>query len=237
MQKARPRRAAIRAVNARRRALQERIGARFARALQAAFKRQGAAVRARYLASVKAPGDGLITQAEFDVLVRLFLAHEGEMWAGTTGLVTGMLDVDPPARPGLSPAARRRIATRVRNVNNVTRAAVRRTVVAGLDEGLLDTEIANNLRGVVEETYANRSQTIARTEMAISDQEAAHERYGDVGVTHVFIEDGPSCGWTKHGDSDKADGSTRTLEAAANHPIAHPNCVRSSGPILPDSLR
>lgn len=48
-----------------------------------------------------------------------------------------------------------------------------------------------------------------------------------LGIEVVEVLDGPECGWTRHDDSDKADGSLRTVAEAMAFPDAHPNCRRS----------
>lgn len=130
---------------------------------------------------------------------------------------------------------------RLRNVNSATRRAIASTLADGFTRGFSPTQIAQGvpdegftgLRSVVQETYKGRAETIARTESAIASQEAASNRYAAAGVTHVEIEDGPGCGWTRHDDGDIAHGSIRTLGAVNSHPISHPNCVRVSLPVLP----
>ncbi len=152
------------------------------------------------------------------------------MYEASAALADSLLgqSVDEPHQ--LSLFSRNRIADRVTRVNEVTRTAIRRTIRAGMADGLSNDEIAETLRDKVRETYRGRADTIARTETAIVDQEAAHDRYRAGGITHVRISDGASCGWTSHEDPDKANDSVRTLDEAARYPIAHPNCVRSSAP-------
>lgn len=131
-------------------------------------------------------------------------------------------------------------AGRMLDVNTATRVAVQITLAEGQLAGYNDFQIARGvpkdgyrgLRAVVQMTYKNRDLAVARTEMAITSQRAAHDRYEAAGLTHVDISDGPGCGWTSHDDADVADGSRRTIAAANKHPIAHPNCVRVSMPVL-----
>ncbi len=136
-----------------------------------------------------------------------------------------------------------RSGTRIRGVNDVTRVAVRRVLVVGNERGYSTYQIARGVardqfRGidaVVRETYRNRAETIARTEVATASQQAAHDRYKEAGVTHVDIDDGPGCGWTSHNDPDIADGSRRTLQEVEAYPLSHPNCVRVSLPVTRES--
>ncbi|MFF7631467.1 hypothetical protein [Streptomyces cyaneofuscatus] len=50
--------------------------------------------------------------------------------------------------------------------------------------------------------------------------------YEQLGCTRVQVRDGAECGWTSHQDSDLADGTYRSIDAALAHPTAHPNCQR-----------
>lgn len=140
---------------------------------------------------------------------------------------------------------------RIVQINDVTRQAVQETLNAGMARGLSDFQIARGvteqvdavgnvtreafrgLRDVVEETYTGRAQTIARTEMAMANNQASAETYRMAGVTEVDIRDGISCGWLFHEDSDLADGSRRTLGEYLQTPLSHPNCLRSDVPVLP----
>ncbi|MEV7122619.1 hypothetical protein [Kitasatospora griseola] len=50
------------------------------------------------------------------------------------------------------------------------------------------------------------------------------------GIQHVEVFDGYDCGWTtSHPDPDKATRTLRTVEDAAQWPIARPCCTRSFG--------
>ncbi|MER5642075.1 hypothetical protein ABT095_34700 [Kitasatospora sp. NPDC002227] len=50
------------------------------------------------------------------------------------------------------------------------------------------------------------------------------------GVKFVEVFDGPDCGWTSHGDPDKAARTLRTVHDAADWPTSHPRCRRAFGP-------
>lgn len=67
-----------------------------------------------------------------------------------------------------------------------------------------------------------RSETVARTEIALSVNSGEIGGYKAAGVTHVRVLDNaecPICG--------PVAGTTQTTEWAAVNPIGHPNCVRS----------
>ena len=63
-----------------------------------------------------------------------------------------------------------------------------------------------------------------RGERTLEQASAVHTR----DLRQVF--DGFDCGWTTHTDPDKANGTVRTIEAAAEAPISHPRCRRAFGP-------
>jgi hypothetical protein len=136
------------------------------------------------------------------------------------------------------------VAQRARMMTEETRRAVRDTIAEGMARGYHPSRIARGvpdegfrgLRSVVEETYRNRANAIARTETALVWQATAHDRYGQAGIRLVRIHDGAGCGWTSHRDPDKANGSIRTLADAMAHPISHPHCRRASAPVIERSL-
>ena len=100
-------------------------------------------------------------------------------------------------------------------------------------------QLADRLRatGLSVVTYANGAQVpmgaysemMVLTKSAVAANAGSVNRYAELGIGWVEIMDGSACGWTSHDDVDKANGSIRTLEDAANHPIAHPRCRRALG--------
>lgn len=130
--------------------------------------------------------------------------------------------------------------TRIRGINAETLRAVQDVLRLGAERGYTPWQIANGvaadgyrgIRHVVEETYRGRADTIARTELGTASQNAAHDRYGRGNVVEVDILDGDECGWEYHDDPDLANGSRRSLADARAHPLAHPNCLRVSVPVI-----
>lgn len=172
----------------------------------------------------------LVTEQDKRILQQLLVAAERAMWDDSQNLVAEILPIEPVPLLG---EVEERIGQRVTRITEVTRSQIARVIDDGFSAGLSDVQIAEDLRTVVEETYRGRADTIARTEIAMVDSEATVNAYQQVGVTHVLVSDGLDCGWTSHDDPDKADGSTRSLEAWQARPIAHPNCVRSAAPLEP----
>lgn len=212
------------------------------RALDEYFAELSALAARRYMALAKAVGAAdLITAGDDDELERLMLAYLGnviEEQSALSGRLVGVPALAPDS-PGYN-LIRREIGSRIVGINQATRAAVQNVIIDGLRQGYSARQIAEGvpsdefrgIRAVVRETYKNRAQTIARTEVAFVAQRAAEDRYRAGGVQEVDIDDGPDCGWTSHDDPDKADGSRRTLAELAAHPLSHPNCVRVPLPVV-----
>ncbi|MFJ8430470.1 hypothetical protein ACIQ9P_04100 [Kitasatospora sp. NPDC094019] len=74
--------------------------------------------------------------------------------------------------------------------------------------------------------------TLARTAVAYNAGTLTVAR--EHGVEFVEVFDGFDCGWTSHPDPDKAVRTLRTVEEAAERPIAHPRCTRAFG-LRPDA--
>lgn len=68
------------------------------------------------------------------------------------------------------------------------------------------------------------------TKSAVAYNAETLNRAREAGVRHVGVVDGADCGWTSHQDPDKATGTVRSVEEAAEWPISHPRCRRSFGP-------
>lgn len=54
-------------------------------------------------------------------------------------------------------------------------------------------------------------------------------RAQEVGVRYMEVFDGADCVWSSHKDTDKLNGTLRTVEEAATWPISHPRCRRAFG--------
>ncbi|MEW1659751.1 hypothetical protein [Streptomyces sp. NPDC093707] len=70
--------------------------------------------------------------------------------------------------------------------------------------------------------------TLAKS--AVAYNAGTLNRTRQAGVTVVEVFDGHDCGWTSHQDPDKASGTLRPVEEAAEWPIGHPRCRRAFGP-------
>ncbi|WP_327385533.1 hypothetical protein [Streptomyces sp. NBC_01207] len=70
--------------------------------------------------------------------------------------------------------------------------------------------------------------TLAKS--AVAYNAGTLNRTREAGVRYVEVFDGMDCGWVSHQDPDKAARTIRSVEEAAEFPIAHPRCRRSFGP-------
>lgn len=220
--------------------LQERVGRRLEARLESYFRALGRRVARRYRQQVLAAAPPyvakqvpppLIYRVEDEALLeQLLVAFEAELAEMIADTLEPLLSDQPPARDVVRRVARQNAARRVTNISDTIRQRIARTIERGLRDNLTDREVARSLQRIVGSPA--RARVIARTEMALTAQEAAHDRYARAGVEQVEISDGPDCGWTSHDDPDLADGSVRTIQEAQEYPIAHPNCVRASFPIV-----
>ena len=245
------------ALAARFRTLQQRLGARLHAVLLRFFRAQSRRVVRRYLSltthaqrlvrarlglELRVAVDQLIADSDGSELARLLQAHVLAMLEAADGLAVSLVGGD--AWVADSPRVRAMLASAVYYPDGITPTTAR-VIEAVMDEGMRrfysPWQIAHGvprdgfvgLLARLDGIGAARAETITRTVMAFASQQAAHERYAEAGVAEVDILDGDGCGWTSHADTDKANGSRRTLAAARAHPISHPRCRRVSAPVLP----
>jgi HK97 family phage portal protein len=121
------------------------------------------------------------------------------------------------------------LATRITAVNDTTKADVRRVVGNALEKGASNYDLRDQLKGLFEETYKNRSLAIARTESANAYNTGSALSYRASGVVDgVLIYDG-----TDFDDACReANGQTWTVEQFQAHPTQHTNCTRAGAPVL-----
>lgn len=226
-----------RAIARRIAAIRLRLEARLRPAVRLFHGAQAGRVISRFLGGVGT----LLPLEENELLNLVILPFDSEAILRVGALASQMVGLepltatDPRVQTQLARAGRRIVG-----INDETRGAVRQLLLTAGERGYSPFQIARGvaaddfrgLRSTVEELYTGRADAIARTELATASQHAAHERYAAAGVTHLDIIDGPDCGWTSHDDPDKADGTTRTIDDAESYPIAHPNCQRTSLPVL-----
>lgn len=154
-----------------------------------------------------------------------------ETWNQALGIETAFDQTDPAVVRVLSQAG-----GRVRQINNVTLAALRDVLQYGADHGWSIDQLVEGMadqrgiRAVITETYTGRAKTIARTELGTAQQQCAIARYQAAGVQQVYVHDNGM------DDSDprctELNGTIQSLAWAWANPLQHPNCVRCFAPYL-----
>jgi hypothetical protein len=144
------------------------------------------------------------------------------------------------------------LGKRVTEVTDVSRKKVGRMVTAAIERGYNLDQLVNGvedssfggLRALVEGWAStpqgragSRAALIAVTETATAYNLAGLTAYTDSGIVKVVeVFDGEGCGWLNHDDSDKANGTLRSVDEAVEHPIAHPRCQRAFGPTTEEGV-
>lgn len=77
------------------------------------------------------------------------------------------------------------------------------------------------------------TEMLGRTKGRVAQNSGSLNSYYEMGVQYMEVFDGGDCGWTDHRSPDKANGTIRTVEACAAHPISHPNCVAAGTRVTP----
>lgn len=74
---------------------------------------------------------------------------------------------------------------------------------------------------------ADYADTLLRTTTARAYNAGSLNQYRQMGVGWVEVLDGADCGWSRHEDGDKANGTVRKVGDAFEHSLSHPRCRRS----------
>jgi hypothetical protein len=145
----------------------------------------------------------------------------------------------------LTGATLRRLAARVRGINQTTRDRIRDLVVEGIDAGLSPAEVGRGLRGTIPplpddavgQSLARRlgdfgselrAETIARTEMRVAQNAAQIDSFTALGATQVELIDG---------DEDAAcaarNGRIVSMDEAESEMLSeHPNGTLTFAPVV-----
>lgn len=186
--------------------------------------------------AVKISAGDLLTSSdgkELETIVKRFyvevLKASWETWNTALG-VEAAFDLKDPAVAEVLKGA----GERIKDINDTTMTALQDLLRFASDEGwsvdqiVRGTEDQPGLRSIVEETYANRARTIARTELGDAQNATTTARYGNAGVEKVLVLD--------NGDEDddeeckQLNGTIQTLEWAESNRLEHPNCTRAFAP-------
>lgn len=127
-----------------------------------------------------------------------------------------------------------------RALRRLARSSAVRTVVEGqtaaqsadqfatwaAQQGISSVRYANGARHLIGD-YAD---TVVRTTTAQAFNNGTLLQTRQNGTEWVEVIDGPDCGWTFHGDPDKANGTIRDVGDAMTQSLSHPRCARSFSP-------
>lgn len=184
--------------------------------------------------------DELLAADDLDPLQRLIERYaleicraSWETWNTSLAATIGFDEADPAVVAAIAQGG-----DRITNIENTTRDAIRSALSYATENSLSVSQFVNGtddhagLASIVEESYANRARTIARTELAYAQAAGTVGRYRGAGVDRVTIYDGGA------EDSDdicnQLNGTVQTLAWYAANPIQHPNCVRAAAPAFSD---
>jgi HK97 family phage portal protein len=156
-----------------------------------------------------------------------------EVWNYSLGVEQAFDLTDPLVNRVLGTAG-----TRVRDITATTLEALREVLQRGEALGWSVDDLARGadglpgIRDIIEETYRNRAETIARTELGWAQNLGTVERYKGAGVTKVVIMDNGLA------DDDEpcqvANGQIWMLSTFEANPLEHPNCTRAAAPYFGD---
>lgn len=124
-------------------------------------------------------------------------------------------------------------------IRAMSRAQVADKLLTGETAVQAARDLAGQLEGsgITSVVYANgtRHGLAEYTEMLLRTKTATAYSTGNLvsiagaGVGWVEVFDGFGCGWIGHGDTDKANGTVRTVAEAQTAVLSHPRCQRSFG--------
>jgi len=80
-------------------------------------------------------------------------------------------------------------------------------------------------------TIGDYGDMLLRTKQATAYQRGVLTESRELGFTHVRLFDGPDCSLFSHTDGPLANNLVVPLDVADAYPLAHPRCVRGSGPV------
>lgn len=243
------------AMVAAQRQLRSEVGTAMQAELTTYFAEMGARVEERIAKSyvpksIESKGripriDELLTPADDAALDGIIKKFYGELMRVSWGVYNTALgvSVDFSLEDRLVTFILGESSKRVTLISNTTREALRDALQYGSAQGwsidqLVRGDPANGIRGIrdiITETYKNRAETIARTELGTSQNQAATGRYLAVGVRKVRVYD------NGRADDDapcqRANGAIWTVEKADANPLEHPNCFVGDTLVLAPNLR
>jgi hypothetical protein len=126
---------------------------------------------------------------------------------------------------------------KITRINAETRQAIETVVRESLIEGTTIDDLAQNLRDLFNETYANRHATVARTESQIAYNLASQKAYQVSGVVEeVMMHDGADCEAKAGSDGltcPERDGMIVPVNSMGRHIDGeHPNGTLAFSPVV-----
>lgn len=183
------------------------------------------------------PGD-LISEADWEVLAEIQTRYVQQIMELSWDTWNGALDSEIAfdLQSPLVLRAVRRAGTRIKDVQDYTIEQLKELLDYGYQSGWSIEQYANGdgerggIADLIEETYHNRAETIARTELGTAQNLGTIDRYKDANVKSVRVLDGGT------DDSDdicnELNGTEQTIAWAEANPLEHPNCTRAFEPVL-----
>ena len=125
-------------------------------------------------------------------------------------------------------------------IRDLTRASARDVLLEGQSAAGASRELERWMvdQGIGTVTYANGANhlvgdyadTLSRTVTANAYNEGTFTQAVVDGFEWMEVFDGPDCGWERHDDPDKANGTVRRLADCRSHSLSHPRCARNFAP-------
>lgn len=192
---------------------------------------------AEFISERKVSAEELLSEEDGEELIRLIKSHYRELLIATWDIdnvmlgTTASLDLLDPAITKLMDVA----GTRVVAITETTLKKLREVLRIGAENGWSvdhlirgDSEMSvPGIRDVVAQTYKNRAENIARTELGTAQNVATADRYAALGVEKVLILDGGTMDSDE--DCNNLNETIQTLEWFQDNPLGHPRCVRAAG--------
>lgn len=176
----------------------------------------------------------LVTQEDEDKLADIILLLYSSTWLLTRKSTAKFLGKDVASIEIPENVMRRyldKAASRVVDITETTRKQIAELLKEGNRLGLTPQDIANGkgdfrgLRGLFEQTYANRHEVIARTELRSATLSAQREIWPASGIGWAKLKDGtvdPCC----------SPRNGQVVPAEEIPDLCHPNCQLVATPLL-----
>lgn len=106
-------------------------------------------------------------------------------------------------------------------------------LASGLDQGLSPSDIASEINDVLNDPL--RAMVIARTETSNALNQAAISDYKDAGIEQIEWQGADPCEEICAPNDGEIITLGDTFSSGDEYPPAHPNCICTTLPVIPDS--